>query len=568
MKDIDQQIPSNDGIDVSGAPTEKIRTSMPAASPPAQAPLLIISALAVVLVICLTVAIRTVTSNLRRESERVIARITQAQASLSESQAASIQTASSLKRESERVIASITQAQASLSELQTAAFQSASAQQRTAIESARDDMLKCLAKDAGAAGSSANVAAKQAAAGQRALELGVKEIESGNTEKAILLFINGINHDPSRLELIRALADAAFTTDNGDIAERAIGVLELATIQVSPDDMPETLNQIARLRDKFAPSTVKTVSPEEALKQWQEIKDVYLPESIWLDSRLVGEGLSEIEFLGQQIDVSRTDGQDDRFASVLNECLELSASLQTVQTALPLFLHITNCISQMSAALNTATPDTALVSSLSASAQSLLAQIWGQMPHLPASMRSAFNKLPGQIHDKEVAFQQKASTPIHARAIEIIKRAEGNRAGTLTDRINRISSALDMAATNADLITARELRNDFFKEARAVRDSLLKLELERRYAYQRWALERVNGFMNDWNRQKIVNNDDAKKMFSKHQIAMIDETLIIPEVARILARVMACMTGELGAKDGSKAEFDFAASAKKRLEDF
>ena len=377
MKDIDQQIPSNDGIDVSGAPTEKIRTSMPAASPPAQAPLLIISALAVVLVICLTVAIRTVTSNLRRESERVIARITQAQASLSESQAASIQTASSLKRESERVIASITQAQASLSELQTAsiqtasslkreserviasitqaqaslselqtaAFQSASAQQRTAIESARDDMLKCLAKDAGAAGSSANVAAKQAAAGQRALELGVKEIESGNTEKAMLLFINGINHDPSRLELIRALADAAFTTDNGDIAERAIGVLELATIQVSPDDMPETLNQIARLRDKFAPSTVKTVSPEEALKQWQEIKDVYLPESIWLDSRLVGEGLSEIEFLGQQIDVSRTDGQDDRFASVLNECLELSASLQSKRPANPIFRNLSaSCI--------------------------------------------------------------------------------------------------------------------------------------------------------------------------------------------------------------------------------
>jgi hypothetical protein len=278
--------------------------------------------------------------------------------------------------------------------------------------------------------------------------------------------------------------------------------------------------------------------------------------------------MSEIEFLGQRIDVSRSDGQDDRFDSILDECLELSARLQAVETALPLYLHITNCISQMSAALNTATPDPALISSLSASAQSLIAQIWGQMPYLPESMRLAFNRLPAQIHDVEAAFQQKMSTPILARAIDNIKRATGNKSGTLTERINRISAALETAAADADLITSRDLRNEFFKEARTVRDSLLALELERRSAYQRWALARVNGFMTDWNRDKVTTNNDAKKMFEKHQIAMIDETLIIPEVARILARIMVCMTGELDAKGGSKAEYDLAASAKKRLEDF
>ncbi len=536
MKDDTQQVPSSGGTHVSGARTDEVRTDTTPASPRAHSPLFTSLLSAAVLVVCFAVVIRTLTSHMKAESERVLARITQVHKSLLESH--------------------------------TAALQSASDIQRTTIDRARDDLLKCLAKDSGPAGSSANVASRQAAAGQRAVELGAKALEAGNNDEAVLLFINGINHDPSRLELIRALADAARSSTNVDIAERAIGVLELATIQVAPDDMPETLNHIASLRGIFAPSPVQRLRPEEALQQWHEINAQFSPEAIWRDENLVGVGLSEIEFLGQQIDASRIGGQDDRFDTVLNDCLELSARLQSIQTALPLYIHVSNCIAQMSAALNTDAPDPALISSLSASAQALIAQIWGQMPHLPVPMRSAFNELPALIHDVEVVFQQKTSAPILARAIENMRRAVNNKSGSYTERINRISAALESAAADADLITARDLRNEFFKEAKMVRDALLALELDRRSAYQRWALGCLNGFMNDWNRDKFTTNDNAKKFFARHQIATIDETLIIPEVARILARVMVCMTGELDAKSGSTTEYELAAAAKKRLEDF
>ncbi len=475
---------------------------------------------------------------------------------------------SDLSKDSEEILALIAQTRASLLESQATSLKHASDSQTTAIENAKNDLITRLAADAAPAGNSAGVHSKQAAAGDRALALGKKALEDGKTEQAILLFINGINHNPGRFELVRALADAASNTSNPELAEHAIGVLEMATMRVAPDDIPETLNQIARLKEKHAPGKPVLLTPEEALKQWEEIQAEYSPDKVWENNVLINQGLSAIEFLGQHMDISMVDGNDERFDNIMRECLELSARLQAVQSSLPIYVHIAKCVEQMREALNAHTPDATLMASISASAQGVLSQAWGQMQNLPEPMRAAFNQLPAQINQAQEEFQNKTSIPILEKVRATLDEAVNNPYGSFTERINRIATALDEATAEVDLITSRELRNEFFKKAKEARNVLLGLELGRRAAYQRWALEKLNGFMREWNGSMYQSAASAKDLFQAYQIVSIDETLLTPEVARMFARVMSCMTGKLGAKGGSDIEYDLASSYKKRLEGF
>jgi hypothetical protein len=97
---------------------------------------------------------------------------------------------------------------------------------------------------------------------------------------------------------------------------------------------------------------------------------------------------------------------------------------------------------------------------------------------------------------------------------------------------------------------------------------LVEMELFRRSAYQKWALNKLDAFMIAWNNEKSVSDAEAKNFFSTHQIAQIDESLLIPEVSRILQRVLQCMTGELNARDGSGIEYQMANANKKKLSAF
>jgi len=439
---------------------------------------------------------------------------------------------------------------------------------KSAVDSVRVDILKCLAKDAAPAGNSVAVGSRQAAAGQRALELGSKALASGQTDVAMLYFINGLNHDPSRMELVQRLADAALQGGSVELADRAVGVLELATMQVAPDDMSAVLGRIAEIRAKIAPPPVPKLSPDEAVKRVEELSQAYAPERTWNESERIAEGLSALDQLEETIEVSRADIDDPGYSAVIARCDALGDALRRIQAAQPLYQHVISCVALLRATAAEDSPDVARFASVSASAQSVLSQMWGGWDGLPKGMQAALGACPDQIRRAEASMQEKLSAAPNRRATAIIEGALANRSGSRTDQIRRISGAVESAAREAESIVTSGLKFKLLDLIKKARERQADLDIERRAAYQEWALERLNGFMADWNSRKSVSDEEAKGFFSKREIEKIDETLLVPEVARVLGRVMSCMTGELNAKDGSATEYQMASAKKKRMEDF
>jgi hypothetical protein len=436
-----------------------------------------------------------------------------------------------------------------------------------ATAAAKEDILRILAKDAAPAGNSAVVGAKQAAAGQRALDLGRKAIEAGQADKALLYFINGVNHDPSRMELVQSVADAALKSGTNELVERALGIMELTTMQVAPDDMSTVLDRIAELRAKVAPPPAPKLSPEDAAKRVEEMWATYGPDVVWNDGARVAQGLSEIEQYEQMVEVSRADVNDERYSAAITKSEELAEKLRYVQGVLPLYQHTAACVAQMKAIAADDAPDAARFSSVSASGQGVLAQVWGSVDALPQAMQQELRSLPAQMREAEENLQAKMSAVPLGRAVALINRAMEDQSGSFTERIERVTEASEGAAREADAVTSSESRLKLFGSIRAARDRLLELELGRRAAYQKWALDCLNGFMVDWNKMHSVSDVDAKQFYKSHHIAQIDETLLVPEVARVLGRVMTCMTGELNATDGSTVDWQMASTIKKRLEE-
>ena len=450
----------------------------------------------------------------------------------------------------------------------TAAIEKNGRETVAAIKEAQNDMVKALAQDAASAGNSAAVGPRQRAAGQRALELGAEALREGQSDKALLYFINGVNHDPSRMELIQSLADAALNSESTDLADRAIGVLELTTLQVAPDDMATVLDRIAELRAKIAPPLAPKLSPDQAAERFQELSDTYAPGSIWKDGARVASGLSEIDIFQQTIAISRADGNDDRYSDIISKSSELAMNLQQIQACLPLYQHIIACVTEMNGIADETFPDTSRFSSLSASVQGVLAQTWGSLHTLPKPMQDDIRAIPGQMAKIDRGLQEKTSKAPYESAVGLIDAAEMDNTGNFTRRIERVTEALTKAAQEGEAITSLQKRIQLFKRIQNARSNLSKIEIERRAAYQKWALECLNGFMTDWNNERSVSDEEAQQFFYRHDIQNIDETLLIPEVSRVLGRVMSCLTGELDAKEGSSIEYRMASGTKKTLGDF
>lgn len=419
-------------------------------------------------------------------------------------------------------------------------------------------------------GSSAPVVAKQAAAGQRALELGGKALEAGQPDEALLYFINGMNHDPSRMELVRGLADSALKSGSIELTERALGILELATFQVAPDDVSAVLDRMAELRATSAPLPIPKLSPEEAAEEFEEMPDTYHPDTIWENENKIAEGLSEIDFFLRIIEVSRLDFDADRFSAIIGEADALARSLRQIQEGLHFYRHLAACVAEMDAMVREDSPDAARFASVSASAQGTLSQIWGGLAPLPKAMQDGFRSFPARMSEIEEQFRDKISTPHYDHALASIETAASDDSGNFTTRIQRISDALDEAAREGEKIASGEKRGRLLKEIRNARDLLMKLEIDRRAAYQRWSLIRLNGFMLDWNNLAITrkNSSRAKQFFRKQEIARIDESLLVPEAGRIFGRVISIMIGQLNAVEGSEIEYRMAVTGKKKLEEF
>mgnify|MGYP003590532323 CR=1 FL=1 len=436
-----------------------------------------------------------------------------------------------------------------------------------AVNSSHEDLVAMLAKDASGAGASSAVGTRQSAAGQRALVLGQAAFASGDHEKALLYYINGLNHDPSRGELIDRVVDVAMMIAPSELAERALGVLELATLQVAPDDLDALLEKIASLRTRLAPPAAERLSPEQAVAEIQKISDQYNPDAIWKDPEQLAAGNAQIEFMQQLLEETLVSEQAAAYSDAINKSQELLERIQNIQSVYPLYHHVTACLSQMVEVAASANPDKSRFAALSASAQATLSQVWGATGSLPDSMKSEIEALPMRLDASEKQLQEKVSKPVFAKAVEDLKNARDDQSGTITARMRRLINATESAATQIEYITDQSMRMQLFDFIKKGRDAIAALELERRKAYQLKSLASLKGFLDGWNSNKSISNKEAWALFYKHNIPQIDETLLVPEVSRVLNRVITLMVGELNGSDGSWAEHQMASGKKNRLDD-
>ena len=436
-----------------------------------------------------------------------------------------------------------------------------------AVNSSHEELVVMLAKDAPGAGASSAVGTRQSAAGQRALVLGQAAFESGDHEKALLFYINGLNHDPSRGELIDRVVDIAMMIAPSELAERALGVLELATLQVAPDDLDALLEKISSLRTRLAPPAAERLSPEQAAAEIQKISDQYNPDAIWKDPEQLAAGNAQIEFMQQLLEEALVSEQAEAYSAAIDKSQELSERINNIQSVYPLYQHASACLSQMVEVAASANPDKSRFAALNASAHATLSQVWGATGGLPDSMKSEIEALPMQLDAAEKQLQEKVSKPFYAKAVDDLKSARDDQSGTITARMRRLINATESAATQIENITDQSMRMQLFDFIKKGREAIAALELERRKAYQLKSLASLKGFLDGWNSNKSVSNKEAWALFYKHNIPQIDETLLVPEVSRVLNRVITLMAGEMNAADGSWAEHEMASGKKNRLDD-
>jgi hypothetical protein len=437
-----------------------------------------------------------------------------------------------------------------------------------ATEPVRDEVLRVLSRNPRPAGNSELVGYQQSAAGQRAIDLGVASLKSNRVDEALLYFINGMNHDPSRVEIARLLADAARKSLDPELVERAAGVLELSTMQVSPDDMSSVFQLVSSLQSQSAPIPRQKILPDEAINRVEQLCSTNSPSKHWSDVQRISQVILDLEELQQAIEVSRIGVDDERYDRSLRLTDEFAGQLQNISSAMPLWNHITVCVGQLELVAEEKQPDRALFASISGSTQGALSQLWAVLDSLPATMQTQLKAFPKRIAAAEAKFQDRVSAEPHRRAMTVLKAARSNETGDHTSRIKRLIDTLEVVSVEADAIVSPRLRAELFGAIRETRRVLSDLELDRREAYQEWALQKLKWFFDEWNKEKVQTDYDAKRLFQRYGIAEIDELLLVPEVARILNRAMSAVTGELNATDASAIEYSMASTDKRALEDF
>ena len=437
-----------------------------------------------------------------------------------------------------------------------------------------------LAEGATPAGSSANVDVRRRAAGERAVELGQKALEAGDAEAAVLYLVNGANHNPAEIQVLESLASAARSSERADLIDRATAVLELSALQVAPDRIVEVLGLIGQLNaiPRKATAELPTLTPEQAKSEADGMLARHDPQFLWDNQESLSLAAADLASLAMTVEASQGASADPRYGQALESILGRKRIVDRLLAVKDEFEHVSRCLALMWQEVGRDAPDSEVFASVSASAQSVIAQLWGVAKELPEVGQESLRRLAKDCAGAEHALKEKLSVgPLEdlrqkaagmksARATLEAQLAAGT--GTITPCLAEHGLVMEYFGTHMDRLLTLESRDHALSSLREVRSSAVELEGLRRLKYNQWAMGCVNGFMAEWNRHNIVTDGEAKAMFQRHNVAQIDEMLITHEVSRVLARVMTCMAGELPAADASQVEYEMASGQKRVLEDF
>ena len=430
------------------------------------------------------------------------------------------------------------------------------------FDNVASDILDILSHRSGPAKTELDVTSAQAASAIQSLDKGRKLVKERKFELAAAYFLNGINHDPGSISLIREFADTALTSGNPQLISQAQGVLELSVYQVPSKDMIYVIELLNKILAVSAPPVSEPPSKTQIEINAKNALDRSDPVLIFTKSQKVTDSIAEFQGILDQFEDIVTYEIKDALTKRLQ-------TLYAISNISPTMEFLMNAIQVLKIESDELNPSKPFVESVLASVNVKLMNLWGvDMSNVPSSIQQKIKEYPQKLALIVETLQKKISADSYRELNEVLHMAESLSVGNSSDTIKYIQTKLQYVNENLGKITYINYTEELRKKYVAVEKRMQEFQRNRYKEYQQWALVRCKEAYRVYDEVKIFNDNDAIRMFHDSNLAKIDHALLTPEVNRVFNNVLQKIIGELPGPKAFEIDKEIAETKKMLLEDF
>lgn len=417
---------------------------------------------------------------------------------------------------------------------------------------------------------SAEVDSKQYAAGERALYLGNIALVENNQDLAQFYFVNGLNHDPSNLKLVESLVQLAAQSKDNDLIQQTAGLLELSLFKVRADDVAWVAEKIALLHESIEVESFDYVTPEVAMALLEELVNDFSFEDMWHDLSALADFISKLEMLNDEVALATSVNSENEYLKVIEKVTNQLESIRNINRLAVLYSYASDVVAEINELLIQEKMTEELFVALSSSAQMTIEEIWQFAFDAPIHIKEKVYDLPTQLHEAKLDYLAQVAREYQAELDQLAVRFE--KIKSINNQTKKIEEAQELLS---DLLTLSNNVQDeaFQNQAIAINNSLVKLieeaEVKRISKYQSWVANNMYGFIRDWNNITLrVNKEEAKDLSEKYSLPLVDQTLLIPEVAVLYQDALEKFYSKLGKDEQASTKYQFATGPKRKITEF
>ncbi len=394
----------------------------------------------------------------------------------------------------------------------------------------------------------------KASATRELLKRAEQSLDQGEREIAQVYFLNAAAKAPEDLDVLSRYAHSVLDREPRDTSEidRLRSILQMASYQVAPENVSAVLELLAKTSPRESgghPPEANTSSPSldsDLASTLAELAKV--SPDIWKTRESLDKHVEQLRALVDQIEIEKPDDaalllkarQEQRLWSAIDQT---SRTTEFIDTCL-------NSLQQLKTGSQLESDEAV---ALVQAAEQMLVGFWGvDLALLPASLKEKRHSFPMRIREFVDDIAKAKSLPILAKIEVLCTEAETNAPVSgqgdkkYQDRIKWFEGRLENAQlfiveikATKELITAQ-------KKLRGVQDLLSVSRREQFNAYQREAIQRCDRAFKKYNEQTVVTEAKAVSYFESEGLDKIDQSLLSPEVSRILSELLGKLFAECG----------------------
>lgn len=412
---------------------------------------------------------------------------------------------------------------------------------------------------------------------EAAIAMAKKAAESGEMQLAMIYALNAINHESSNAEYLKFYHELLAKKDNLAISDidQFIAILDLAVFQINAEDIRsvvEMKNALMEKRSSMVSAVAEAKRKEVAAQIVANIAELRegrlalakISANGNVDETLLKERLEALTALLADASLS----EEDR--SIFSEDLRYATGLYSIVTTLS---AAKNAIAKADALAVKGRLEPAEILAARNQLQTgntLLSQIWSSDCSKYQDFVSAALKIQTKIAEIDKRLNIIASAPAKERIAKLIAECRSIAAedGKYTSRIERISALSKEFPQLLAAIYDPDLRKSLATEIESLAPLVTTLSKDRYKAYQKWALNKLNGAREKWAYYNVVTNARARAMFNDY-ILEINPALLLPDVNTLYNNLYQLIYSEIPDKEKAEFQYKKATSSKvKHLEDF